>query len=866
MRILKSLGAWVVVVSFWIVLFSGSAILSAQSVASGTVDGTVLDPTGKAVKGAAVEIQNPITGYRQTTTTDDEGSFRLSNLPFNNYHIDVTQQGFAVAKQDVNIRSVVPSAVKIALTLAGSQSSVTVEAESADLLETVPVAHIDVDISTLDKLPALSPASGLSDAIILSSPGVVADSNGFFHPLGDHAQTSFSIDGQPVSDQQSKAFSTQLPVNAVQSMEIIAGTPNAEYGDKTSLVVNATTRSGLGQTRPAFSFVTEYGSFGTVSEAITAAAGSKKFGYFGAVNGVSSGRFLDTPEFDPHHDKGNSQNIFNRIDYNPGSRDSIHLNFFVAENFFQIPNSNDQPDQDQKQKVRTINFAPGYQHTFGPSALLTVNPFYRQDHVTFYSGDPTSDSPVTLSQFRTLANYGTKADISYSNGMHSVKVGMQVMRTHLNETFGLGITDPFFNAVCVNAAGDPLALPNVVDPTKCAAAGAGITANPDLQPGLIPLDLTRTAGSLFNYAGTGNIDQFSGYIQDLMTYRAFTLNAGLRIDRYSGITKDTAYEPRIGISYIFHSTGTVLRAGYARTMETPYNENLLLSSATGNAGLTDVFGANSDQPLKPGRRNQYNVGLQQAFGRYLQFDGEYFWKFTDDAYDFDVILSTPVTFPISWSKSKLDGASFRVSTTNIHGFQAYTTIGHTRARYFGPETGGLLFNSPVDLSVFRIDHDQAFQQTTTFRYQPHKNGVYGSLTWRFDSGLVGGVGSPDELLGLSAAEQAAVGAFCGGTVATVTNPITSCSDPNFGAKRLRIPAEGTEDDDHNQPRIASRHVFDASIGTDNLIHHGEHTRVTARFTVMNLTNRDALYNFQSTFSGTHFLTPRTYTGSIGFVF
>src|SRR6202043_260649 len=101
------------------------------------------------------------------------------------------------------------------------------------LLENVPYAHNDVDISSLSKLPVSSPGSGVSDAVILSSGAVASDSNGFFHPLGDHAQTSFSIDGQPISDQQSKAFSTQIPVNAIQNMEIVTGTPNAEYGDKT---------------------------------------------------------------------------------------------------------------------------------------------------------------------------------------------------------------------------------------------------------------------------------------------------------------------------------------------------------------------------------------------------------------------------------------------------------------------------------------------------------------------------------------------------------------------------------------------------------------------------------------------------------
>jgi hypothetical protein len=197
-----------------------------------------------------VELRNPITGFEQTALTDSIGAFRFTNIPFNPYHLEVSQQGFAPAAQDLNVRSPVTVPVKIALSVAGLSETVQVEAAGNDVLENVPYAHADVNITALDKLPTFSPASGLSDAIVLSSPGVVADSNGFFHPLGDHAQTSFAIDGQPISDQQSKAFSTQIPVNAIQNMEVITGTPNAEFGDKTSLVVNATTRSGLGLTTP----------------------------------------------------------------------------------------------------------------------------------------------------------------------------------------------------------------------------------------------------------------------------------------------------------------------------------------------------------------------------------------------------------------------------------------------------------------------------------------------------------------------------------------------------------------------------------------------------------------------------------------
>ena len=105
-------------------------------------------------------------------------------------------------------------------------------------------------------------------------------------------------------------------------------------------------------------------------------------------------------------------------------------------------------------------------------------------------------------------------------------------------------------------------------------------------------------------------------------------------------------------------------------------------------------------------------------------------------------------------------------------------------------------------------------------------------------------------------------------MATPDNQLTSgqCNESNFGAKRLKIPAPGTGDDDHNPPRVASRNILDLGAGIDNLFGQKDSSRVTLRFTVSNFTNKVALYNFHSTFSGTHFVAPRTYTGAIGFVF
>src|SRR4051794_6976841 len=424
----------------------------------GTILGTVSDPSGAVLPNAEVSLSNSVTAYSQSVKTDNTGAFRFANVPPNQYKLQVTAGGFQPYQQMVPVYTKVPIQIKAALALAGSIETVTVEA-SSEALENVPASHIDVDQNLLGQLPISSSGQGLSDGITLTSGGVVADSNGFFHPQGDHGETSYVVDGQPISDQQNKTFSTQLPPNAFQSLELVSTAPNAEYGDKTSLVVSAVTRSGLGQ-KPTASFDLNYGSFGTVGEEATFGFGGSKWGNFLVANFSRTGRFLDTPEFTPFHDKGNNETIFDRVDYQPGSRDSVHLNMFAARNWFQIPNTYDQLGQDQRQQARTLNFAADYQHTFTPQILLTINPFYRQDRVNYYpSADISLDTPATLSQDRHLTNWGTRADLSFANSVHNIKIGTQVMQTRLAENFGAGITDPLYNPLCLDATGTPVIAP-----------------------------------------------------------------------------------------------------------------------------------------------------------------------------------------------------------------------------------------------------------------------------------------------------------------------------------------------------------------------------------------------------------------------
>jgi hypothetical protein len=829
-----------------IVIFSAGVFAQALGTA-GSVSGVVTDPNNAVIAGATVTISNALTGYTRTVTTDTEGSYRFNDVPPNNYTLRVAAEGFSTGVYPANVRSTVPLTIPVSLSLAAATATVDVSADDL-LVENIPTTHTDIDQTQIRKLPLNSSGNGLSDVVAMTSPGVVPDSNGFFHPLGDHAQTQFSIDGQPITDQQSKAFSTQIPVNAIQSLEVITGATPAEYGDKTSLVINAITRSGLNQKHPTGSFFSSIGRFGTYQEEANLAAGNSRFGNFIAFNYDRSNRFLDSPEFAALHDNGNAISLFDRFDFSATSKDTFHLNLFAARNSFQIANTYEQAalGQDQRQRVTTLNIAPGYVHIFGASTVLSINPFYRVDNVNYFpSADPFADQTTTIAQKRRLLNYGFRADVSYVRGIHNIKVGGQTQWTNLKEGFKFGITDPDFN--------DP--------------------ASPDFLPGLLPFDLTR-GGGLFNFNGSKTIKQQALFAQDSISFKnGLTASLGIRFDNYVGFARGHSVQPRLGVSYRIKPTNTVLRASYTRNFETPYNENLILSNVTGGNGLADgILGNASTAPLKPGTRDQFNFGVQQGIGSHIVLDVDYFDKRTHNAYDFNVLLNTPITFPISWSRSKIHGLSGRVNLTNWKGLSAFFTAGHTVAEFFPPETGGLFFNSDLPTGPFLIDHDQKFQQTTQVQYSFdsfkgfHKFGPFVAFTWKYDSGLVTGA-VPDyaTALGLSADEQQQIGLFCGNVFATLTNPITTCSSPDRGALRVRIPADGTGNDVTNPPRIAPRHLFNFSFGSDNLT-RSDKVKLSARITLVNLTNRQALYNFDSTFSGTHFVTPRSIQAQFGITF
>jgi hypothetical protein len=119
--------------------------------------------------------------------------------------------------------------------------------------------------------------------------------------------------------------------------------------------------------------------------------------------------------------------------------------------------------------------------------------------------------------------------------------------------------------------------------------------------------------------------------------------------------------------------------------------------------------------------------------------------------------------------------------------------------------------------------------------------------------------------GLTPDQEFQAGLFCGSARPSPTTPLPSpCPANQFGSTLVSIPAPGTASD-LNPPRVARRHLFDLTVGDDNLF-RSEKYKWSLQLTAVNITNKVALYNFLSTFTGTHYVTPRSYTAELGFHF
>ncbi len=200
------------------------------------------------------------------------------------------------------------------------------------------------------------------------------------------------------------------------------------------------------------------------------------------------------------------------------------------------------------------------------------------------------DTPVTASQSRRLTTWNFGGRFNRLQGRHTIRGGVDLQHFPLREHFTFAITDPAFNA----------------------------PDSEEFNPSLVPFDLTR-GGSHFSFGDKGSGTLYSAFLQDQIKLGRFQVALGMRYDYYRFLVSGGQWQPRVGFSYHLKETGTVLRASYNRTYQTPPNENLLMSSSEASAVLapptvTEGLGS-AVRLIRPERQNVYEAGLQQSLGK-----------------------------------------------------------------------------------------------------------------------------------------------------------------------------------------------------------------------------------------------------------
>ncbi|MBY0507765.1 MAG: TonB-dependent receptor [Bryobacteraceae bacterium] len=781
-----------------------SVIVLSEAIAQNTAALTVrvLDPARAAIAGAQVTLHQPLVNFTKQTQTGPDGLALLSNLPLQSYQLDVTQPGFASARQTVELRSNIAQRLEVVLAVGAGRTEVEVrESDDALLVDRGDTGtRMQMNESDIDRLALQVGNRGL-ESVLLSFPGFSQNANGAIHPRGAHNQMLFVVDGMPITDQLTGAFGNAVDPNIVQTVELFTGNIPAEYGNKVAAVAQVTTKSGLGSGRRLGGAWTMSGAepFDTASTLLQAHGERRGFGFSTSANLMKTGRYLDQVSLDNLHNGGGSARLFARLDWSSSPRDQWRLNLMGGQSAFELANLRSQQANGMaaKQGLDDASVGLGWTRTLNAATIWETRVSYRGATGTLTPSP--GDIPVTARQNRKLETYTVWNRLSAVRGAHQLKAGVDLQRFPVRERFDFGVTDPAFNP----------------------------PGGEDYIPTLLTHDLSR-GGRLFTFAQQKTGGLYSGFVQDQFRWQRFQVAAGLRYDQYRFLVNGGQWQPRVGVSFELWPARTILRASYNRTYQTPPNENLLLSSAQ-EAGVLVTPNVRATlggalRLIQPERQNFYEVGLQQALGARFSLNASFYHKDARDQQDNNNFFNTGIIFPTSLASIRVNGAEARAVMLPIKGISATLSATHGRAITTPPFTGGLFIGQDavnvLSSGPFVIDHDQRLSLHSIVTWT-HKRGWFVTSTTRYDSGLV----------------------------ANPSNPVEVAADPDYAdllpyVDLLSKPA-----------RTRPRTIQDLVLGY-------EHTREGRRrweatVQISNLTNRTALYNFQSIFVGTRLVQPRT---------
>src|ERR1700733_8084692 len=638
---------------------------------SGELRLKVTDPDGLGVR-TTVQIVSEANQYRNTLATSDQGRLDVQRLPYGIYQVEIKQAGFAEISESVDIHSSIPIEYAIRLQLPSVKESVAVTAPNTLIDPDRPGYVSQIGSQLIQTRISSIPGRSVQD-LVNSQPGWLYEGNAVLHPRGSEYQTQFVVDGIPLTDNRSPSFGPAMDADDIQSLSIYTGGIPAEYGRKMGGVVEVNT---LQDSQPGFhgQVVLSGGSF---DSAAAAAQGQYVWGkniFGGSASGSMTDHYLN-PVVPENFTNAGTSGVFS-TNYERDLTPKDRLRFIVRRELarYEIPNELVQENPQLLPDVCPPGYTPGtcqpapppgtpsqlqtadnfetmgsasYQHIFSPNLLIDVRGMGRDNSNDFYS-NPYS-WPIVVFQHNDFKEAYFNTSISVHRGHQEWKAGIETDNIFLHENYSDIIT-----------------------------ANPNYSASYPFDPG---------TATTFAFAGTRPDLEQAAYVQDLIHFGNWTINAGLRSDHYQILLNQNAVSPRFAIAYYFPKAGLMVHFSYDRIFQTPSFENILLSSSS----QVQSFEPNVLRlPVEPSHGNYFEWGASKSFFGQFRFDANIFRRAVNNYADDDQILNTSISFPLSFERASLYGAEGKLELPHWKGFSGFISESYIVGNAWYPVTGGLL--------------------------------------------------------------------------------------------------------------------------------------------------------------------------------
>jgi hypothetical protein len=622
------------------VLFFWAVAANAQS----ALEVRVADGQGQAIPNAAVTLKHG--GIATHGVTDSEGRFRFLGLVAGEYEVVAEANGFYKAEAEIVVKPRQPVTVQIELAPLVKVFE-TVEVRAADISPGETSTSRFFTHSELAELPSTTKRD-LPTLSLYAFPGATLSHDNFVHVRGNEVSLQEFINGVSFLENPQQQFSVGLTPESFETINMVSGSFQAEYGSRFGGILDMTSRSGQ-DLKGHGSVALGFGNFASHDGFAEYGGAKGKFGYYFSASGFTSDWSLNPPGPKQLHDFGLGLRSSGQLDWR-NDRDAVSLFLMGGGTNFELPNLAEDQEEGRNalRRLRSQTGIFNWQHTFTPQAILSTSIYERtvDDRLV-----PTTDPLTPFDDgSRKSLTIGSKSDLVYASKNHIWKAGVDLTRIQLRERF-------------------------VFDARE--------TPPPPEDP------------EAFSFLDRSRGGQASLYVQDHISLpRNLRVDIGVRWDYFDLINTFAQLSPRFGIAYHIPNSRSTLHFAYNRFFSPHPLEYALLANRFGTAAPNpnDRVGT-----VKPYRQHYFEAGLTQEPTPHLAIEVNGFYHRGTTPFEYREISITHLFLPINSARAISYGAETAVELKQLQrlGITARLQYAYQRTFFFGPISGGFALGERI---------------------------------------------------------------------------------------------------------------------------------------------------------------------------